>query len=611
MKTIFFTRFLLIAALFIFPISCKKNNVNNNDTPTVSNHTADLSTKVNSSVSGFVTDETNAPVFAALVKLGTATTHTNKYGHFEIKNVQVIKEAAVVTVEQPGYFKGIKTYIATPDKEVFFRIKLLPKTIAGTINANAGGTVSTATGLNIGFPANAIKDASTGISYTGSVNVAVQYIDPTSDELNKVMPGDLRGININNYIKVLRSFGMTAVELTGSGGELLQIVDGKKATLTMPVPAGIVSNAPSTIPLWYFDEANGLWREDGTATRTGNNYVGDVSHFSFWNCDLPASYVEFNCTIVDPAGQPIPYTCVRITVLNSNQTGLNGTSRQDYTNYTGYVSGVIPDNSQLRLEVFSTTNYCVGNAVYSYDFTTTNVNVSLGVISITLGVAAQVGININGTVTNCNNLPVQNGFIILNGSGNIYNYPIINGTYNINMLTCASDPSITVTLIAQDNDSMQQSDPVIMPVSVGTNTIPPLQACGVQIELVISSGYVYHPSAPRALINFQKNFEFISPNAVVCGMGDLGATGYFAILETEILTNHITISAMPGAAGGPYFQWDAGLPTSSPGPMYTPQWSSSAQCNNTYNPTTNTYYLRYGYIGGTGYRVVEEIIQRF
>jgi hypothetical protein len=35
--------------------------------------------------------------------------------------------------------------------------------------------------------------------------------------------------------------------------------------------------------LWSFDEAKGLWKEEGQAIKTGSNYVGDVSHFSFWN----------------------------------------------------------------------------------------------------------------------------------------------------------------------------------------------------------------------------------------------------------------------------------------------------------------------------------------
>lgn len=116
------------------------------------------------------------------------------------------------------------------------------------------------------------------------------------------MPGDLRGISTDGSLKTLTTYGMAAVELTGALGELLQIAPGQKASLTMPIPVAILSNAPATIPLWSFDEAKGLWKEEGQAIKTGSNYVGDVSHFSFWNCDVPNNYVQFNCTVKNSDG---------------------------------------------------------------------------------------------------------------------------------------------------------------------------------------------------------------------------------------------------------------------------------------------------------------------
>jgi len=73
-------------------------------------------------------------------------------------------------------------------------------------------------------------------------------------------------------------------------------------------------------------------------------------------------------------------------------------------------------------------------------------------------------------------------------------------------------------------------------------------------------------------------------------------------------TNAVTVTAAPGAAGAPYTMFSAGLPTSNPG--YTAAWTGSAECNNTYDPATKTFKLRYGYLGGTGWRVTEEILTR-
>ncbi len=589
---------LLFMALLLFFFSCKKNidhNIDPNTTP------PDLLTKVISSVSGFVTDENNDAVLGASVKIGTVNTTTDKYGFFEVKNVEVVKTAAVVTVTRAGYFSGIKTYIAKEGKAAFFRIKLLPKTIAGTIDAGPGGAVSLSNGLNISLPAGAVKDAVTGASYSGTVNVAAQYIDPTSDEIHKIMPGDLRGINSEGFMKGLISYGMMAVELTGAAGQLLQIADGKKATITSPVPATISSNAPSSIPLWYFDENNGLWKEEGTATKIGNSYVGEVSHFSFWNCDVPNSYVNFDCTllVLDPASrQPLPFVLVKISLAGNPAFCAYG-----YTDAEGYVGGFVPDNESLIMNVYAEGN-CAGGLLYSQSFSTSNINVSLGDITVN-NITDETIANLSGTVTDCNNNPVNNGYIFMT-RGNEYSiYPINNlGNYAFSVPMCS--PNSEVILRATDTDSSTQSDDIAFNIIPGSNTLANIQACGATIFNCISNGYIYHPALPRSIINLNKTLNVISPNSVQAELGDLGGASYIALFTLDP-ANNITITAWPGAAGGPYTQFNTALPSTNPG--YTPQWTGSSQCNNVYDPVLREYRVRYGYMGTSGWRITEEIIR--
>lgn len=121
-----------------------------------------------------------------------------------------------------------------------------------------------------------------------------------------------------------------------------------------------------------------------------------------------------------------------------------------------------------------------------------------------------------------------------------------------------------------------------------------------------SNGYLYHPSSPRAISGILKNVVTAGPTSVTVDLGDLGGSGYKALLTIDPATNNVNVVAAPGASGGTYYMFSAGLPSSNPG--YTAQWSGSASCNNTYDPNTHTFYLRYGYLGGTGYRVTEEIL---
>ncbi len=455
----------------------------------------DLTTTILSTVSGFVTDENDAAVSNVTVQAGTAVASTDKYGYFTIANATVVQNAAVVTVTKTGYFKSIKTYVAIAGKPVFFRIKMIPKTNAGFINAATGGSAGLSNGLSISLPANAVVNAATNIAYAGTVNVAAKWIDPTAADLERVMPGDLRGLNTDGYLQLLASYGMCAVELTGTGGELLQIAAGKKASLSVPVPAALSSTAGASIPLWYFDEVKGLWKQEGTAAKSGNVYVGEVSHFSFWNCDVPNSFVQFSCTILGGNGQPIQNARVKISAAATPWYASYG-----YTNADGFVSGPVPDRSQLVMEVFSNT--ACGTAAYAQSFTTTTQTVSLGTVNINSGTTVAT---ISGNVINCNNTAVTNGYVIVQNGILLERYPLTNtGTFSFTQLICGGVTN-RITLVGEDIATAQQSIAANYTVTSGNNTIPPITACVVREQYLdfTINGSNYSYSTPADLFQPQ------------------------------------------------------------------------------------------------------------
>ncbi|MEO6670105.1 MAG: hypothetical protein ABIN36_11555 [Ferruginibacter sp.] len=459
---------LIVLLSVAFFISCQKDidNVNTNPNP----DPVDLDSKVNSSVSGYVTDENNVAVMNASVNVGSMSTMTDEYGYFEVKNVQVVKTAAVVTITKAGYFKGIKTYAAKADKAVFFRIKLIPKADAGTISSTSGGNVTLSNGLIIALPANGVVNAANSSAYTGNVHVAVAWINPEAADLTQIMPGDLRGIDADGALKGLTTYGMAAVELTSDAGELLQVASGKKATITMPLSSLLSSSAPSSIPLWYFDESKGLWKEEGSATKTGNTYVGEVSHFSYWNCDLPNATVPLTFTVVNADGSPVGNAYVEIRPTTPNSWSHCG----GYTDGTGYVSVFVTANTSYSLEVYSNCNIYGGTPDYTSAFSVTTTAVDLGNIVVSTAATATV----SGTITDCNNNPVTNGYIVVQNGYYYTRYPTDNtGAYNFTTVLCSG--ATNVNLIAEDINGAQQSTPVAYTLTAGANTIGNLQACGV------------------------------------------------------------------------------------------------------------------------------------
>ena len=208
----------MLAGMLAFA-SCKKDTlVIDPPTPPIDNTRNFV--QVNTSVAGQVVDKNNAPVSDAMVSFGTANTMTDVNGIFKFDNVTVHENRAYVKVEKAGYFHGSRTFFAYANQRSNVKVSLLEKIIQGTVEAS-GGTVTTPAGVKLVFSANAVADAD-GNPYTGTVQVAAQYLDPSADNISSIMPGDLRGISTDNVEEGMTTYGMVVVELLGSGGELLK-----------------------------------------------------------------------------------------------------------------------------------------------------------------------------------------------------------------------------------------------------------------------------------------------------------------------------------------------------------------------------------------------------
>ncbi len=471
----------LIIVLGLSYISCQKEILG---IVTPENPVNDLE-KTNASVQGYITLENGSPAIAAQVISGGNTTTTSAKGYFRFNNIQLSKNNGYVEVTLPGYFKGSRSFVTATGRVHEVRIQLIPKIQSGSFTATAGGTVSLTSALSIIFPGNSIVIAGTSTPYSGQVDVFATWIDPTGNALLKQMPGDLRGITSSGLERGLETFGMMAAELRGSGGQTLAITAGKKATINFPIPTSLGSLAPNSIPLWHFDEIAGRWKEEGIAVKNGNIYIAEVSHFSFWNCDAPFPLVTFTATIVNNSNTPLAHTLVRIKKVSNNSMG------SGYTDSTGFVTGKIPANEPLILEVF---DQC-GSPVYSQNIGPFSANTNLGIITINNSTVSIL--NISGLLLNCSNSPVTFGYADILINNHFYRANVINGNYQISITNCASNSTFIVSGI--DQGTNQQSNPQTISITSQNVTVPPIQACGVStlqsIDYTID-GLVFNITSP-------------------------------------------------------------------------------------------------------------------
>ncbi|MDJ1471769.1 carboxypeptidase-like regulatory domain-containing protein [Xanthocytophaga flava] len=468
--------FILLCALVLFN-ACRKDDVDKEivDPDPV---TPDLEVKVASTITGFVVDETNSPVGWATVNVGDKYIRTDEYGYFKVADVSVAKIAGLVKVTKSGYIDGYKTVIPSAGKESFVRIKLVPKKEIGTVAATSGGTITTTDGSKITLPENGVVNAVSGATYSGNVHVTASWLNPASTEdLQMNIPGDARGTDSSGHLKALKAYSTIAVELTADNGQLLQIAEGKSATISLPIPSALSAEAPATIDLWRFDTTTGLWKKEGSATKTGDAYVGNVSHFSFWEAAEGGSFVNLAVRVVDASSQPLANVPVSINIAGLPKNA--GYGRFGFTDANGYISGAVFANKDLVLDILTP---CAISA-YSHDFSTTSVDLDLGTLTGNLG---QSQVTITGTVSNCENQPVASGHVQTYDGGFYNRIAISNGNFSYTGLACTNTD---VNVIVVDNANYQQNAPKTVTLHSGVNNLGALTACGTSTLGVITYTY--------------------------------------------------------------------------------------------------------------------------
>lgn len=322
--------------LILFHIGCSDSGTNpvNNGGDTVK-----------MTVSGTVLDESNFPVTGAEVTLAGQSVMTNSSGGFTFSNIDVPKNRFVINAEKSGYFRG--SYADTPEAggNSDIRIYIMSAGVTGSVSASSGGSVTMQNGSSVELTANSIVTSS-GSDYNGNVNVSLAYLDPTADNFSMLIPGgDMLAQRNDNSEATLYSYGIIKVEMKSDAGEKLQIKNGNTSTITVDIPASMEATAPQSIPLWFYDDVKGMWIEEGSAEKQGDKYVGTVSHFSDWNCDVPELTATVKGLVVDCNNLPVPGIRVKIGQV-SILTGSNGTFERR-----------VPANTAFQVQVLGNQNF--------------------------------------------------------------------------------------------------------------------------------------------------------------------------------------------------------------------------------------------------------------
>jgi hypothetical protein len=253
-------------------------------------------------------------VTGAQIKIGSATPSTTTTGTNGVATVSSSSTGTqTVLVSKPGYVSQALNANLVSGATANLNVIMLPVKEVQTIDyiERARLIKAESLGASVWLPANALVDGS-GNAVTGTVVVELTPWNINSSDLNSML-GNGKARAADGSLVDLISAGMITVDffkVNANGARTHLQLDGantKTAVITMDVPYapdanGLVSingntmTVGVTIPMWTFNEATGLWNEEGTGTvvssqSTQGNPSGiavqaRVKHFSTWNWDF-------------------------------------------------------------------------------------------------------------------------------------------------------------------------------------------------------------------------------------------------------------------------------------------------------------------------------------
>ncbi len=383
----------------------------------------------------------------AKVNLGAAEGYTDTGGLVYFDNATV-GESAYLTVEKEGYFHASRRFYPAPGQAQYLRIILLSDSRIAFFNTKDGAVLEVEDKASIKFPTGGyvLQD---GKAYEGIVVVSAKVISADDPELSFKMPGDLVGVNADGNLGALGSLGMMAVEMNTPSGEKVEFAQGTDAVIEMLIPSSMAAKAPSAVPLWYFDEYAGVWKEEGMAIRSGDRYIGSVRHFSFWNCDAWFETIAFDASFAFEDGSPASRVKVCITIENL------GASSCAYTNENGAVGGMVAANELLELKVYGKC----GQEIYSAEIGPYSGDHNLGLIPVSEPTLLS---HVSGIALDCNLQPLTNGYVkISTGAVTEFVVPDIStGAFEAIVNSCGAG---NISVMAFNNEEITYSVPVSFP----------------------------------------------------------------------------------------------------------------------------------------------------
>ncbi len=257
-------------------------------------------------------------------------------------------------VDASGHTSSAVSFELSESLQAYSEVRLFPLGPAQPLDADLGGTVEY-DGVSVEIPPGSLVNEF-GEPVTGEVEVTITSLDPSTDDL-LALPGPLEAKSASDEDVYLLSFAMAEISIW-QGKAPLQLAPGAHAQIEIALPTELAASlqAGDAIPAWWLDLDAGIWQEESTGSVQPSQSDPDklvwkaaVSHFTWYNCDYPLFFQDFECyivTVVDDHGIIVPNKSFT-TIAQSN-----GVFKD--VGYSPYVEGVNVGSNCIFAPISST-----------------------------------------------------------------------------------------------------------------------------------------------------------------------------------------------------------------------------------------------------------------
>ncbi len=440
-------------------------------------------------IRGLVSDDIGNPLSDVTIHVDGRTLSTDGLGGFVIQNLQSNpRDSKQLRFEAEGFLPVSRLITVLSENVINLNVSMIPIPPEESFNAQDGYVAQVSESATITFFENGI--VSNGQPYNGQVFVKTFHLAKDDEQLFQRLPGDLIGLDQEQTLQQLETYGMIYATLEDENGNELQPDPAATARLTIDIPEDYVSIAPAQMPLWYFDESLGFWVEEGIAIRNGNTYEGTVTHFSWWNIDIPVNFLVNVCMTVtnENTGEPLKNTQILFS-SGRNEFGIQT------TNDDGSLCVSLPGESNIELSLKSGCQFADSQTIGPFASNQDDVNVSLSINEDAI-------VTISGSVTACRDTAIdaESLTVARDGYRQIVNISA-DGSYSFDLICPAEGESLSFLIIDSETNTVKGDD--LMISDLAEDIVFDFTTCE-EVNNVLS-GEIFGSSVALVIENVQSN----------------------------------------------------------------------------------------------------------